>query len=121
MVNKKRGQQTEKSVEFSLRTIKICRFEIIDGVEYVYCIKHAYKFVLREQVGFAAVLWRLRQGVSCLFIVIKAHGHMCTDYFLKAVIRTSLYYGEKKWEHILCKYWMFIMKQISTLFVVVYK
>ena len=51
MVNK-----TEKSVEFSLRTIKICRFEIIDGVKYVYCIEHAYKFVLREQVGFAAVL-----------------------------------------------------------------
>ena len=43
----------EKSVEFSVRTIKICRFEIIDGVKYVYCIKHAYKFPLREQVGFA--------------------------------------------------------------------
>ena len=51
MVNK-----TEKSVEFSLGTIKICQFEIIDGVKYVYCIKHAYKFVLREQAGFAAVL-----------------------------------------------------------------
>ena len=54
MVNK-----IEKSVEFtkafSLRTIKICRFEI-DGVKFVYCIKHAYKFLLREQVGFAAVL-----------------------------------------------------------------
>ena len=36
---------------FSLRTIKICRFEIIDGVKNVYCIKHAYKFDLREQVG----------------------------------------------------------------------
>ena len=36
---------------FTLRTIKICRFEIIDGVEYVYCIKNAYKFLLREQVG----------------------------------------------------------------------
>ena len=35
----------------SLRTIKICRFEIIDGVEYVYCIKHAYKFLLREQIS----------------------------------------------------------------------
>ena len=46
--------------------IKICRFEIIDGVKYVYCIKHAYKFVLREQVGFAAAFWRLRQGVSCV-------------------------------------------------------
>ena len=60
MVNK-----TEKSVEFtkgivllSLCTNKICRFEIciIDGVKYVYCIKHAYKFLLKEQVGFAVVL-----------------------------------------------------------------
>ena len=53
MVNK-----TEKgdTVEFSLRTIKICLFEKIDGAEYIYCIKHVYKFVLREQVGFAAVL-----------------------------------------------------------------
>ena len=50
---------------FSLRTFKICRFEIIDGVKYVYCIKHAYIFLLREQLGFAAVLWRLRQCVSC--------------------------------------------------------
>ena len=64
MVNK-----TEKSVEFTkgifLRTIKVCRFEIIDGVKYVNCIKHPYKFLLREQVRFAAVLWRLRQCVSC--------------------------------------------------------
>ena len=52
---------------FSLRTIKMCQFEIIDGVNNVYCIKHAYKFLLREQVGFAAVLWRLRQCVSCFF------------------------------------------------------
>ena len=36
---------------FSLRTIKICRFEIIDGVKYVYCIKQAYKFLLREKWG----------------------------------------------------------------------
>ena len=60
MVNK-----TEKRVEFSLRTIKIFPFEIVDGVKCVFCIKHAYKFLLREQVGFAAVLWRLRQCVSC--------------------------------------------------------
>ena len=51
---------------FSLRTIKICRFEIIDGVKYVYCIKHVYTFLLREQAGFAAVLRRLRQ----VFLVI---------------------------------------------------
>ena len=54
MVNK-----TEKSVEFTkeffLRTIKVCQFEIMDGVKYVYCIKHAYTFLLREQTGFAAV------------------------------------------------------------------
>ena len=37
--------KTEKS------TIKISRFEIVDGVKYIYCIKHAYKFLLREQVG----------------------------------------------------------------------
>ena len=68
MVNKKRGKKTEKSEEFSLRTIKMCRFEIIDGVKYFYCIKHAYKFLLREKEGFAAVLWRLRQGLSCLHL-----------------------------------------------------
>ena len=53
---------------FSLRSIKVCRFEMIDGVKYVYCIKHAYKFLLREHEGFAAVLWRLRQCVSCLLL-----------------------------------------------------
>ena len=47
MVNK-----TEKSVEFK----KAYYLEIIDGVKYVYCIKHAYNFFLREQVRFAAVL-----------------------------------------------------------------
>ena len=59
MVNKKHGKQNQKSVEFTKgisHTIKVCRFEIIDSVKYVYCIKHAYKFVLRERVGFAAVL-----------------------------------------------------------------
>ena len=37
---------------FSLRTIKICRFEVIDGVKYVYGIKHVYNFLLREQAYF---------------------------------------------------------------------
>ena len=46
MVNKKHGKQNRKSVEFSLRTIKICRFEILDGVKYVYGKKHAYKYGL---------------------------------------------------------------------------
>ena len=49
-------------------TIKVCRFQKINGVKYVYCIKHAYKFLLREQVGVAAILWRLRQCVSCYIL-----------------------------------------------------
>ena len=70
MVNKKHGKQNRKKVwnlqkAFSLCTIKVCRFEIIKGVKYVNCIKHAYKFLLREQVGCAAVLWHLHQCVSC--------------------------------------------------------
>ena len=69
MVNKKPGKPNRNKVwnlhkAFSLRSIKVCRFEIIDGDKYVYCIKYAYKFLLREQVGFADVLWRLRQCVS---------------------------------------------------------
>ena len=47
---------TESIVLLSLCTNIIRRFEIIDGVKYVYCIKHAYKFLLKEQVGVAAVL-----------------------------------------------------------------
>ena len=48
MVHKKHGKQIKpKKVwnlqkAFSLSTIKVCRFEIIDGVKYMYCIKHAY-------------------------------------------------------------------------------
>ena len=56
MVNKKDGKVWNLQKAFSRGTNKICRFEIIDGVKYVYCIKHAYKFLLREQVGCAAVL-----------------------------------------------------------------
>mgnify|MGYP003688292841 CR=1 FL=1 len=46
MVNKKHGKQNRKKVwnlqkTFSLRTIKVSRFEIhMYGVKYVYCIKH---------------------------------------------------------------------------------
>ena len=61
MVNKKHGKQNRKKVwnlqkTFSLRTNKVCRFEIIYGVKYVYCIKHAYNFFRRDKVCFAAVL-----------------------------------------------------------------
>ena len=41
MVNKKHSKQNRKKCGISLRTIKDSRFEIIDGVKYVYCIKHA--------------------------------------------------------------------------------
>ena len=73
---------------FSLRTIKVCRFEIIDGIKYVYCIKHAYKFLLREQVGFAAVLWRLRRcccfcsGYEILCVVSSVHPHVIFHLFM---------------------------------------
>ena len=74
MINKKHGQQNQKKVlnlqkEFYLRTIKVYRFEIIDCVKYVFCIKHAYKFLLREQVWFASVIWCL----NCVnvFLVIN--------------------------------------------------
>ena len=47
MVNKKNGKQNRKSVKFtqgfSLRTIKVWQFEIIDSVKCVYCLNHAYK------------------------------------------------------------------------------
>ena len=56
MVNKTEKRVWNLQKAFSLRTIKICRFEIKDGVKYVYCIKHAYNILLREQVGFAVVL-----------------------------------------------------------------
>ena len=55
MVNMKRGKQNRKNCGI-FHTHKICRFEITDRVKYVYCIKHAYKCLLREQVEFAAVL-----------------------------------------------------------------
>ena len=50
---------------FSLRTIKICRFEIIDGVKYVYCIKHAYTLLPREQLG----LWPFFDACVNVFLV----------------------------------------------------
>ena len=56
MVNKTEKKCGRLQKAFSLRIIKVCRFEIIDGVKYVYCIKQAYKFLVREQVGLAAVL-----------------------------------------------------------------
>ena len=60
IVNKKHGKQKPKKVEYTKSIFSrhniVCRFEIIDGFKYVYCIKHAYKFLLREQVGFVPVL-----------------------------------------------------------------
>ena len=56
MVNNKHGKQNRKKCGI-YKSITVCRFEIIDGVKYVYCIKHVYRFLLRK---------RLRQCVSCL-------------------------------------------------------
>ena len=50
MVLKKTKKVWNLQKAFYLRTIKICQFK------YIYCIKHAYKFLLREQFGFAAIL-----------------------------------------------------------------
>ena len=53
----------------------------------------SYNFFLREQVGFAAVLWRLRQCVSCLFIytVVKIHT-LHNDPFIKIKIMVDTWY-----------------------------
>ena len=80
MVNKTEKKCGIYKRHFLYAQIKVCRFEIIDGVKYVYCIKHAYKFLLREQVGFAAVLWRLRQCVSCLWYNVKTISKMLHNY-----------------------------------------
>ena len=56
---------------FSLRTIKVCRFEIIDGVKYVYCIKHAYEFLLREQVGFLRPFFDACVNVFLVYLCTK--------------------------------------------------
>ena len=95
LINKKHVKQNRKKVwnlqkALSLRTIKVCRLEIIDEIKYVYCIKHAYKFLLREQVGFAAVLWRLRQcccfcsGYEVLYVVSSVHPHVIFYLFIYA-------------------------------------
>ena len=72
MVNKTEKKVWNLQKAFSLRTIKICRFEIIDGVKYVYCVKHAYKFLLREQVGLAAVF------DACINVLLVALLHTQT-------------------------------------------
>ena len=58
MVNKKHGKQKIEKSGIYKRHFLYAQWKIIDGVKYVHCIKHAYKYLLREQVGFAAVLWR---------------------------------------------------------------
>ena len=47
MVNKKDGKQNRKKCGIYKKHFLYVQF---------YCIKHDYKFLLREQVGFAAVL-----------------------------------------------------------------
>ena len=63
---------------FSLRTMKA---EIIDGVKYVYCIKHAYKFLQREQVVFAFF-------VACINVF---HVYNYSNIFGRKVIQICKY------------------------------
>ena len=84
MVNKKHGKHNRKKCNlqetFYLR-LSLSVWKNIWCVKYVYCIKHAYKFLLREQVGSAAILWRLHQCVSwcffCNFLQTPVAFHRC--------------------------------------------
>ena len=51
-VSKKHGKQNRKKCEIYKRYFLYAQLKLIDGVKYVYCIKHADKFLLREQLGF---------------------------------------------------------------------
>ena len=73
MVNKKHGKQKIEKSGIYKRYFLYAQWKIIDGVKYVHCIKHAYKYLLREQVGFAAVLWRFRQCVSRLQFILNIY------------------------------------------------
>ena len=99
MVNKKHDNQNRKNCgilqkAFSLRSIKVCRFETIDGVKHVYCIKHAYKFFLREQVGF---LGRSLTLASMFFLCIndiKLKFHCFRTLLLVLGVSTSEILGQ---------------------------
>ena len=83
MVNKTEKKVWNLQKAFYLHTVKVCRFEIIDSVKYVNCIfKHAYKFLLRKQVGFAAALWRLCQCVSCYLLSWKLGLELSSNKFV---------------------------------------
>ena len=51
MVNKKHGKQKPKKCGIYKSDFLYAQLKLIDGVKYIYCMKHAYKFLLREQVG----------------------------------------------------------------------
>ena len=67
MVNK-----TWKSVEFSLRTIKICRFEIIDGVKYIVCLLHKTRLQIFSE-GTSRVCGRSLTLASKCFLLEVIH------------------------------------------------
>ena len=58
--------KTEKSVEFSLRTIKICRFEIIDGVK---CLLHKTRLQISSE-GTIRVCGRSLTLASMCFLFV---------------------------------------------------
>ena len=67
MVNKTEKMWNLKKA-FSLRAIKICRFEIRDGVTYVYCIKHVLKQMFSE--GTSRVCGRSLTLASICFLFL---------------------------------------------------
>ena len=100
---------------FSLRTIKVCRFEIIDGVKYVYCMKHAYKSLLREQVGlfrcffsFLVCVWTLVRDGFKKIDTQKCPTTMSMQFIGgtsgTAIVTTSLAEGKMQIDQIQCKW-----------------
>ena len=56
---------------FSLRTLKVCRFEKIDtSVKSVYCINHTYKFLLHEGTSRVCVRSLTLASLCFLFAVV---------------------------------------------------
>ena len=71
LVSNQHGKQNRKKVwnlkAFSLRTIKLCRFEIIDGVTNVYCIYPRLKI---SSEGTSRVCGRSLTRASRCFLII---------------------------------------------------
>ena len=106
MVNK-----TEKSVEFTkgiFSTHNFCRFEIIDGVKYVYCIKHAYNFFSE---GTSRVCGRsLTLASMCFLLLIDLeHPRIQRGYGVATPLRKNRRKRKKKDVRYICWIIMFII------------